>query len=99
MTRASQKEGWILSQTDVMHLRVQTASPLARMVLVIAGLGFFGGAFYLAKETSVSWWLLLVVLPGAILVAVGIRGRKKEVEQALNGLDSTITNSLLDGLF
>lgn len=96
--RAAKKDGRILSRWDVMHLKVQMASPLARFVLVIVGFGFLGGAVWLANK-ELSWWLLLIVLPGAILVTVGVRGRKKEVEQVLNGLDSAITNSLLDGLF
>ena len=97
--RAEKKDGRILSRWQVMHLKVQTASPWGRAVVVIAGLCFVGVAAWVVGTNAFRWWLLLLFLPGAALVVIGIRGRKREVEQVLNGLDSAITNNLLDGLF
>jgi hypothetical protein len=97
--RAEKKDGRILSRWQVMHLKVQTASPWGRALVVIAGFGFMGLFAYMLGKHGFSWGLLLLVVPGLVLIVIGIRGRKREVEQVLNGLDSAITQNLLDGLF
>lgn len=80
------------------RLRIQTAHPLLRLLLVGVGLGIVGGAFWMwSKEDSPTWTLLLSLF-GLALLILGIRGRKQEVDKVFEKLGDASADKILEGL-
>ena len=67
-------------------LKIQTAHPALRLLLVGAGLGIIGGVFWMWNKEDSPTWTLLFNLFGLALLILGIRGRKQEVNKVFEKL-------------
>ena len=96
--KAFRKTGVHPDVAKLRRLRIQTAHPILRLLLVGAGLGIIGGIFWLwSKEDSPAWTLLFSVF-GLALLILGIRGRKQEVDKVFESLGDASVEKILEGL-
>lgn len=79
-------------------LKIQTAHPLLRLLLIGVGLGIIGGVFWMwIKENSPAWTLVFSIFGFALLI-LGIRGRKQEVNKVFEKLGDASVEKILEGL-
>ena len=103
LERADRKEfrktGVHLDLAKLRGIKIQTASPLRRLLLVAGGAAFSGMVVWLWWTKDSPAWSLLFALLGLGLIAVGVIGRKQDVEKVFEGLGDEVVSRILDGLF
>ena len=93
------KTGRHLEVAALQNLRIQTANPLQRAILIFAGAVFVGVIVWLWTTKESPNWTLALALIGLVPVIIGIRGRKKEVHKVFEALGDAAVEKILDGLF
>jgi hypothetical protein len=81
------REGHLPSRDEIGSLQIQVARPLTRLAFIGCGLfslSFSYGAFLAAEYGGMALFLAL----GILLVVVGIRGRKKELQSVVDSGDA-----------
>jgi len=86
------------SRDDFLQLQVQTCTPFERALVFVAGLVFGGVAVWAYFAEAIVPASIFGAF-AAVLIFVGLRGRKRSVDSAFHGLDAAITNGILDALF
>ncbi len=97
--KAFRQTGAHLDFAKLRGVKIQTASPMLRMLLVAGGAAFSGVIVWLWWTKNSPTWSLPIALVGVAFIALGVVGRKKDVHRVFESLGDEIVSRILDGLF
>ncbi len=96
--KASVKLGHVVSEQELMELRVQTLSTTLRVILVLAGIALIASCWFAWPYPSVAA-RVLEAISGVFSLLFGIFGIRRTLGQLLETLDvADLAGTVLDGI-
>lgn len=100
IVRASRKaasRAGVNDRASVRKIRVQVVPLWKRWFIVGLGLLILGAAIY-SYQHSLAGAIVLAII-SLIVILLGAFGRKKSIDEVLDGVDSALSNQILDKIF